>query len=324
VIDRHARHAADVPRVAVYHTWYNTQDEGWARFTLEQYGVPYTSIDKDDLRAGNLRSRFDAILIPQVRGEFNQIVQGIDRKWGPMPFTKTPEFPSHGTPDSTEDMTGGMGFEGLANLQRFVESGGMLLTLGNPTRLVSEGGLARQLSNRSTGNLFHPGSVVTAKARRPDHPVMYGFPETFHLFRGNGPLFGVDRRDRDLVVAQYGTRPPADERPEPTGEMMGMPETRGTAARGSDSDVPARSDRSAGDGRYVLSGMVRNENVIVGQGAIFDLPVGQGRIIAFSFNPLHRFLNHHEVPLVWNALMSWNDMPVAAPAAPATTDAQQH
>src|SRR5690606_27383833 len=132
--------------------------------------------------------------------------------------------------------------------------------------------------------------------------------------RGNGPLFGVDRRDRDLVVAQYGTRPPADERPEPTGEMMGMPETRGTAARGSDSDVPARSDRSAGDGRYVLSGMVRNEDVMV----------GQGRIIAFSFNPLHRFLNHHEVPLVWNALMSWNDMPVAAPAAPATTDAQLH
>ncbi|HEU5208522.1 MAG TPA: M14 family zinc carboxypeptidase [Longimicrobiales bacterium] len=317
------RHAADVPRVAVYHTWYNTQDEGWARFTLEQYGVPYTSIDKDDLRAGNLRSRFDVILVPQVRGELEQLVHGIDRKWGPMPFTRTAEFPSHGTPDSTADMTGGMGFEGLAGLQRFIEGGGMLVTLGNPTRLASDGGLARQLSERPTGNLFHPGSVVTAKARRPEHPVMYGYPETFHLFRGNGPLFAVDRRDRDLVVAQYGTRPAADERPEPAGEMMGMPETRAAADERPESTGPARAERSGDDSRYVLSGMVRNENVIVGQGAIFDVPVGQGRVVAFSFNPLHRFLNHHEIPLVWNSLMSWNDMPVSTPASAVTTEAQQ-
>jgi len=319
------RHAADVPRVALYHTWYNTQDEGWARFTLEQYGVPYTSIDKDDLRAGSLRGRFDVILVPQVRGELGQLVHGIDRKWGPMPYTKTDEFPSHGTPDSTDDMTGGMGFDGLANLQRFIESGGMLVTLGNPTRLAAEGGLARQLSSRATGNLFHPGSVVTAKARRPDHPVMYGFPETFHLFRGNGPLFGVDRRDRGLVVAQYGTKPAANERPEPTGEMMGMPETRSASTNGAGTAQSPRSDRNSDEGRYVLSGMVRNESVIVGQGAIFDLPVGHGRIVAFSFNPLHRFLNHHEIPLVWNTLMSWNDMPLAEPAPSVTTEAtQQH
>ena len=318
------RHAADAPRVAIYHTWYNTQDEGWARFTLEQYGVPYTSIDKDDLRSGNLRSRFDAMLIPQVRGGLDQLVHGIDSKWGPMPYTTTAEFPSHGTPDSTDDMTGGMGFDGLANLQRFVEGGGMLVTLGNPTRLVADGGMARELASISTGNLFHPGSVVSAKARRPDHPVMYGFPETFHLFRGNGPLFGVDRRDRGLIVAQYGTKPLADERDEPTGEMMGMPETRVSASdRNEENGERAGSADRAGAGLYVLSGMVRNESVIVGQGAIFDLPVGQGRVVAFSFNPLHRFLNHHEVPLVWNALMSWNDMPLTAPAPTVTTEAQQ-
>ncbi len=323
-----AQHAADVPRIAVYHTWYNTQDEGWARFTLEQYGVPYTSIDKDDLRAGNLRARFDAVLIPDVRGQLEQLVHGIDRKWGPMPFTRTAEFPSHGAPDETQDMTGGMGFEGLASLQRFVEGGGLLVTLGNPTRLVAEGGISRALSSRSSGDLFHPGSVVRAKARRPDHPVLYGYPETFHLFRGNAPLFAVDRRDRDLIVAQYGTKPAADERPEPTGVMMGMPETRpdGDAENGSerDRDERDRPSRDTGDddGSYVLSGMVRNERVIVGQGAIFDLPVGQGRVIAFSFNPLHRFLNHHEFPLVFNAFMSWNDVPPSAPVPAATTDAQ--
>jgi hypothetical protein len=73
----------------------------------------------------------------------------------------------------------------------------------------------------------------------------------------------------------------------------------------------------------VLSGMVRNENVIVGQGAIFDLPVGAGRVIAFSFNPLHRFLNHHEFPLVWNALMTWNDRVTPAPATATEAGSKQ-
>jgi hypothetical protein len=321
-----ARHEADVPRVAVYHTWYNTQDEGWARFTLEQYGIPYTSIDKDDLRAGDLRTRFDAVLIPNVGGSLEQLVHGVDSKWGPLPFTQTAEFDSHGTPDATEDMTGGMGFEGLANLQHFVQTGGLLVTLSNPTRLVAEGGIARALGSMSSGNLFHPGSVVRVKARRTNDPLLYGFAETFHVFRGNAPLFSVGRRDRDAVVLQYGTRPPADERDEPEGVMMGMPETReqnrasASASAGDEGAAAERSSRSShsgGDSAYVLSGMVRNDNVIVGQGAIFDLPVGDGRVVAFSFNPLHRFLNHNEFPLVWNALMSWNDR-VAAPATTTT------
>jgi hypothetical protein len=316
-----AQDAVALPRIALYHTWYNTQDEGWARFTLEQYGIPYTSIDKDDLRAGGLNDRFDAVLIPNVGGQLEQLVHGVDRKWGPLPFTRTDAFPSHGTPDETADMTGGMGFTGLANLQQFVERGGLLVTLSNPTRLVAEGGISRQLSSMQTGTLFHPGSVVRARARRPDHPVLYGYPETFHIFRGNHPLFTVPRRDRDAIVLQYGTRPPADERDEPTGVMMGMPETRagspGAAGSGAAnanaggrgearSSPDSAASQSDNNGAYVLSGMVRNENVIVGQGAIFDLPVGAGRVIAFSFNPLHRFLNHHEFPLVWNALMTWN------------------
>src|SRR5690606_17288351 len=127
------RHALETPRVAIYHTWYSTQDEGWARYTFEQAGIPYTSIDKDDLRADNLNRRFDVIYVPPVGGGLEQLIHGVDRKWGPLPYTKTDEFPSHGTPDATEDMTGGPGFEGLANLQRFVEGGGTLITIESAT-----------------------------------------------------------------------------------------------------------------------------------------------------------------------------------------------
>ncbi|HEY6807485.1 MAG TPA: M14 family zinc carboxypeptidase, partial [Gemmatimonadales bacterium] len=49
------RHELRTPRVAIYHTWFDTQDEGWARFTFEHTGIPYTAIDKDDLARGRLR-----------------------------------------------------------------------------------------------------------------------------------------------------------------------------------------------------------------------------------------------------------------------------
>ncbi len=303
------RHALDLPRVAIYHTWFYTQDEGWARFTFEQAGIPYTSIHKDDLRRGNLRRRFDVIVVPNTGGaSIDRLMHGIDRQWSPLPYTATAEFPAHGSPSATDDMTGGPGWQGMAELERFVRDGGVLITLRNATRLAAESGIAGALSPLTASSLFHPGSVVRVKARRPDHPILYGFSDTTHVFRGNGALFQVARRDRRMMVLQYGTEPLADERADARGEpMMGM---EGGATSPTADTMPARS--GARD-PYVLSGMVRGEAAIVGQGALFDIPVGRGRVIAFTFNPLHRFLNHHEFPMVWNALLNWNDLP--APAA---------
>jgi hypothetical protein len=306
-----AMHAVDLPRVAVYHTWFDTQDEGWVRFTFDQLGVPYVSIDKDDLRGGRLRQRFDVVLMPSVRGDLQRIVHGHDRKWGPMPFQRTPQTPAMGSPAATADMTGGMGFEGLAELQRFVDDGGTLVTLGAATRLAGESGLARELTSLTTRNLFHPGSVVRARARQPRSPILYGFPETTHIFRGNGPLFQVDARDSALIVLQYGARLRPAERDE--GPMLGIAADPPRPGAGEASAPDTAASRGA-SGRtsspepdYVMSGMVRAQDEIVGQGAIFDIPVRRGRVIAFTFNPLHRYLNHHEFPLVWNALMHWND-----------------
>jgi hypothetical protein len=316
------RHALDLPRVAIYHTWYSTQDEGWARYWFDQLGIPYTSIHKDDLKAGNLRRRFDVILVPTAGGQGPQWIHGVDKKWGPLPFTKTAEYTSHGTPSNTTDMTGGPGFQGLAELERFLDQGGTLITIENATRLATETGLIRELQDHSASGLFHPGSIVTAKARRPSHPVMYGFPETTHVFRGNAPLWRTPRRDRGLMVLQYGTELLVDERDTVVAEIMGMEKTgdeKSGDERTMEGDVAAHRPPSpsipgtgeGGRGRpYVLSGMVRNSNQIVGHGAVFDVPAGAndaGRVIVFTFNPLHRFLNHHDAPMVFNAMLHWND-----------------
>jgi hypothetical protein len=306
------RHALELPRVALYHTWFYTQDHGWARYTFDQLGLPYTTIHKDDLRQGRLRERFDVIVVPHTGGAgIEQLMHGVDRRWSPLPYTATPAFPSHGTPSSTLDMTGGPGWQGMAELERFVHSGGVLVTLRDGTRLAAESGIARALTPLPAGSLFHPGSVVRVKARRPDHPILYGYPDTTHVFRGTGALFQVPRRDRGAMLLQYGTEPLPDERADARAEPALGIEAAATAAPDS---APGRSREAS----YVLSGMVRGQDAIVGQGAIFDLPVGRGRVVAFTFNPLHRFLNHHEFPLVWNVLLHWNDLPPAAGgAAPA-------
>jgi hypothetical protein len=336
------RHELDLPRVAIYHSWYDTQDEGWARYTFEMLGIPYTSIDKDDLRAGSLRGRFDVILVPSFNGSVDRMIHGIDRDFGPMPYQKTRDTPAFGTPDASADITGGPGFEGLAGLQHFVDDGGTLITLANATRLAAETGIAAPLSPHSARTLFHPGSVVRVRARGSASPILYGYPEITSIFRGNDPLYEVEPRDSSMLVLQYGTALP---RHEPDGPIMGMPDSRSrghtkapvrdTAARDSggapaagapDAARPDSAAASEVDGDadgYVVSGMVRNEKEILGEGAIFDVPVRKGRVIAFTFDPLHRFLNHHDFPMVWNAILNWNDRPGAGSRSPVSADGRR-
>lgn len=291
------RSALKLPRVGIYHTWYNTQDEGWSRYTFEQMGVPYISLQKDDLKRGDLRSRFDVILIPRTGGSASDFVNEIDSRFGPMPYTKTAAFPSHGFPDSTTDMTGGPGFAGMAQLRLFAEQGGLIISLDNSTKIMAETGLADGLEPYDAAGLFHPGSIVMAKVRQTGSPVLNGFPSSFPIFRGNGPLLQVKKYDRGTLLLQYGNKPLKDE-VEYEGPIMG-------AAVKSDLKSEAKPNAEM---PYLISGMVRNEASIIGQGAIFQIPIGKGGLIGFTFDPLHRFLNLHEAPLVWNCLLNWNQL----------------
>ncbi len=292
-------HEITLPKIAVYHSWTNTQDEGWVRFTLEQKGIPYTSIDKDDLKAGNLRSKFDVILIPRLRGDAAGFINGVDDSFGPMPYTKTDQYPSHGYPDATDDMTGGPGYNGVGNLSAFVKEGGVLVPMDGSSATISDLGIGKKVSSFNPNGLFHPGSVVSAKARNSKSPILYGYPETFHVFKGNGQLLSTELYDRNLMVLQYGTDPLEDEKPY-TGEIMGMETV--------DTKKETKEKKETKSSPYVLSGMVRNEKQIIGHGAIFNVPHGKGRVIFFTFNPLHRHLNHHDSSLLWNVLINWNHL----------------
>ena len=291
------QHEVTLPRVAIYHSWFNTQDEGWSRYTFDTFGIPYTSIDKDDLKAGALNSKFDVILVPRMRGDASDFVNGVDKKWGPLPYTKTKEFPSHGFPDATDDMTGGPGFEGVSHLRQFVDGGGVVITLDNSSKMLVDAGVIPGLNSYNASGLFHPGSVVQAK-KKGDSKVTYGYPEVFPIFKGIAPLFQTPKHSRNMMVLQYGTKPLKDDI-EYTGPIMGLPDRK--------VETPSE-DKNEKSGPYVLSGMVRNEQTIIGHGSVFNVPVGKGTAVVFTFDPLHRYLNLSDSPMVWNVLINWNNL----------------
>src|SRR5690606_30921110 len=51
-----------------------------------------------------------------------------------------------------------------------------------------------------------PGSHVTTRSVRPEHPLSWGYDEVDWVFRGNLPIYAVREQDRGHVVLQFGTQ----------------------------------------------------------------------------------------------------------------------
>ena len=112
-----ASHAAKAPRLGVWVPWADTDSIGWLRHTLDERHVPYSYVRDEDIRAGNLRAKLDVLLYGHVDLELAEQIHGLPKTWGPMPFKKTRQTPSHGTPAASDDITGGIGWEGLAYME---------------------------------------------------------------------------------------------------------------------------------------------------------------------------------------------------------------
>lgn len=297
------RHKAKTPRIGVWVPWADTDSIGWIRYSLDQRKVPYTYIRDEDIRAGLLRDHIDVLVYGHVDLELAEQIQGLPKAWGPMPFKKTPQTPSFGTPAESDDITGGIGWDGLSKLQSFVNDGGLLITLGSGSMLVLEGGLVRGVRRvsggvprSSTGGgsdaaaaameavTRTPGAHVRATFARPEHPIAYGYPVRTTLFRQNFPLYDAPRRwlrmaycttcldgplDRSSIVVEWGDR-------------EGSP--------------------------LLVSGQVWGEAGLLGRPAVLDMPAGKGHVVAFNFNPFHRDLNRGDQRLVWNAIINWQSI----------------
>jgi len=305
-----ARHEAKPPRLGVWVPWADTDSIGWVRYSLDQRHVPYAYVRDEDIRAGHLLEHYDVILYGHVDLELAEQIHGIPKSWGPMPFKKTAQTPSFGTPAESDDITGGIGWEGLAQLQDFVEGGGLLVTLGSGSMLALEAGIVRGVrrdaggpprSEAGTGSgaaaasaqaeTRTPGAHVRVTFDRPDHPIAYGYPAHTHVFRQNYPLYSIPRRWLQMAYC--------------TNCLDGPIDTSGVVLEWGDRDGAP----------LLVSGQVWGESGLVGRPAILDLPEGLGHVVTFNFNPLHRDLNRGDQRMVWNAILNWQAILKGSPHA---------
>jgi hypothetical protein len=294
------RHQAKAPRIGLWVPWADTDSIGWIRYSLDQRKVPYTYLRDEDIRAGNLSTRIDVLLYGHVDLELAEQIEGLPKTWSPMPFKKTAQTPSFGTPAESDDITGGIGYEGLAQIQRFVDGGGLMVTLGSGSMLALEGGLVRFV-RRSSGGVPRstaggggassaasqqaatrtPGAHVRVTFDRTDHPIAYGYPSRTYVFRQNFPLYSTPRRWLRMAYCTTCLDGPEDR----SGVVMEWGDTSGAP--------------------FVESGQAWGEENLIGRPAILDMPVGKGHVVSFNFNPMHRDLNRGDQRLLWNAILNW-------------------
>ncbi|HEV7904818.1 MAG TPA: M14 family metallopeptidase [Pyrinomonadaceae bacterium] len=198
-------------RLALYRSHVPSMDEGWTRWTLEENNISYSQLEDKEARAGNLRAKFDSILIPDHSPR--ALMEGYRK--GTMP----------------EELTGGLGAEGARALTEFVEAGGTLIFLNRasdfaidqlklPVRDVTEG--------LKETEFYVPGSILRTELDTT-HPVAAGMPRESIAWVEDSPVFELSEAKeaaRVRVIARY----PATADPLLSGWLLGAERIKGKAA----------------------------------------------------------------------------------------------
>jgi hypothetical protein len=187
-----AMHDLDVPRIGYVHSWANTQNEGWVRAALDTYSVPYTYFADIKLRDGNLRQKYDVIIYPHVGGSAQSQVNGIARTGStPLPYKKTADTPNLGGVDESDDIRGGMGWEGLTELVKFVREGGTLITEGATSTIMPEYNVTSGIAVENPEGLFVRGSIVRGVIADRKSPIAYGYDGQLPVYFNQDPVLNV-------------------------------------------------------------------------------------------------------------------------------------
>lgn len=130
-------------KVGLYKNWGGSMDEGWTRLVLDTFQIPFQSIRDADVKAGNLNSKVETLILPS--DSQNTIVKGLNKERYP------------------DEISDGIGETGVGNLKKFVEDGGTLVCFDNSCGLVINQfnlGMKNVLSGLNRSEFYCPGSIL--------------------------------------------------------------------------------------------------------------------------------------------------------------------
>ncbi len=272
----------------------------------------------------NLREKYDVIIFPPLGGSAQTIVNGMPMRGDPIPWKASELTPNMGlSPDQTDDMRGGMGLRGVANLQKFVEDGGLFITDRQQCAAFrSISALTTGVSIQEPRQLQARGSIFNATLHRSQEPDRVWLRrDAADLFQSGAAVSGCGRRSAvavAVVVAaaavavpeagRHGTRY-VDRSGHRAGNAAGFAgattgRTSGRADRRNSVSSSARFTcrrqqrprvvlRFASDEKNLLiSGMLAGGSELANAPAVIDVPVGNGHVVMFATNPMWRHQNH--------------------------------
>jgi len=291
-----AMHNANIPRIALIHTWIPTpQNAGWWRLALDKLHIPYDYLSTQDLKDIN-PDKYDVIILPETRGDTEELVHGASKAGPPIPWQKTNLTPNLGRIDQTSDQRQGMTYKGVANLKQFIETGGVLITDAGSASLPIDLGFTRHISIKQTQKLETHGSVFKAERVDSTSPITYGYPDTLSVYFRQRPVFKTDttvggpdnymtpdwlkdqrwKQEYPRVVMRFATNPKS----------------------------------------LLLSGMLKGGKELAGAPAVVDVPVGKGHVVMFAPHTFWRWETHASHGLVFNTLLNWDDLRTGWPDRP--------
>lgn len=174
-----AQHLTRAPRIGLYTPWSGSMDEGWLRYVLDTFDVPYVRVRNEMIRAGELGDFVDVLLLPHLRS--GQLDAG--RADGSVP----------------ERFARGLDPEGAAAIEEFVRSGGGLIAIGSSTRWaidLMKLPIKDVTRGEGAGEFSCPGSVLRAVPTRKTRFTI-GLPESMALFFSSSAAFEITGDPKD-------------------------------------------------------------------------------------------------------------------------------
>jgi len=211
---------------------------------MEMYEFDFTSLYNADVRAGELDSRYDVIVIADMGG--GGIIDGF--RTGSVP----PRY------------VGGIGAEGVRELDAFVRSGGTLVTLnGSSDFAIEQLHLpVRNVIDDVAREEYFVGGAIVELIVDPSHPVMSGMSERSKVFVASSPVFTTEEGFEGRVLAKY-----------------------------------------AENGSPLLSGYFLGEEHVQGYAAALEVEHGAGRVILLGLKPQWRGQPFGTFKVLFNAVL---------------------
>lgn len=181
-------------RIGLWDQYGGSMTSGWLRWIFEQFEFPFEVVYPQALDQGDLASRFDVLVFPS--GAMPRL-PGSDAGRGGF-FFRQPK--PEDIPEQYRAMLGHVTVDKtIPQLRKFVDAGGVIVTIGDSTSLAQYFGLPVEdaLVERTPDGkerplprekFYVPGSVLQVSVDNTD-PVAYGMGTVADVFFENSPAF---------------------------------------------------------------------------------------------------------------------------------------